>query len=182
MEDSIGDYFQPDFYHFNEDSIHLSKTVLKDFSENQISLKAIDLCCGCGVIGFEVMNKDNFITFDFNDIQKEFLPYIKKNADNFKIEAPTIFIDDVLNLDISSYDIITFNPPYFAKENSRLSSNEKRNTCRFFDNEFIDKLMEKLVLEMKEDATIYMVFPELKSPFQNRGVYSSRIVQSYRRD
>ena len=57
----ISDYLQPDFYHFNRDSIYLSKRaaeLLGSLGEQRVSL--VDGFCGCGVVALEILKVNNF--------------------------------------------------------------------------------------------------------------------------
>ncbi|HAU1291084.1 TPA: SAM-dependent methyltransferase, partial [Legionella pneumophila] len=49
-------YKQPDEYHFSLDSIHLAKFVAKQLKPYRDlgSLRVLDLCAGCGIIGIEL--------------------------------------------------------------------------------------------------------------------------------
>ena len=49
-------YAQPGEYHFSMDSIHLAESVAKHLQsrEDLASLRVLDLCAGCGVIGIEL--------------------------------------------------------------------------------------------------------------------------------
>ena len=47
------DYLQPDFYHFNEDSIQLVRFI-KENIDNSTEHSALEVGAGCGVISCEL--------------------------------------------------------------------------------------------------------------------------------
>lgn len=123
-------YSQPEFYHFSEDSIELAKTLVSGKS-----LKVLDLCCGCGVVGLEFsrINKGKISQLDFLELQLEFSNHLETNIKNFLpqyIESSSYFKNlKEFELD-KKWDVILCNPPYFKKGHGRPSSDPKKQICR----------------------------------------------------
>lgn len=76
-------YQQPDEYHFSLDSIYLARfvaTQLKSHTDLD-SLRILDLCAGCGVIGIELSWHLRAIRqIDFIEIQDIYTDYFYQNV------------------------------------------------------------------------------------------------------
>lgn len=78
-------YKQPDEYHFSLDSIHLAKFVAKQLKPYRDlgSLRVLDLCAGCGVIGIELSwHLQAIRQIDFIEIQDIYTEYFYQNISN----------------------------------------------------------------------------------------------------
>jgi tRNA1Val (adenine37-N6)-methyltransferase len=134
-------YSQPDEYHFSLDSIHLAEFVAEDLRSqpNLSSLRVLDLCAGCGVIGFELSwYVRELRQIDFIEVQEIYTPYFQKNVET--VNRPELHTEwHVMNYDVllekqweSKFDIIISNPPYFQAGHGMLSPSAFKNRCRFY--------------------------------------------------
>lgn len=145
-------YSQPSDYQFSLDSIHLAKVVAQIYKEHPrlSSLRFLDLCCGCGVIGLEIYYFLPQITsFDFVEIQEVYREHFNKNLSLFP-SSPSfpLFIDNYKHFSKSehkgSYDVIVCNPPYFFSSEGILSPSDFKNRCRFYLDASFKELIESL--------------------------------------
>lgn len=139
---TMSEYDQPDFYHFNEDSIKLVKFIISKLSLTE-SIEIVDMYSGCGIVGYELASKTSLIhKITFIEIQKEFIPFIKENN---KVNCDiTIINSDLKDVDFSDYKKSLFiaNPPYYNKKNFRQSPNPNKTICRSMDNEDFTHLVK----------------------------------------
>ncbi|AWN73130.1 methyltransferase [Legionella anisa] len=134
-------YQQPDEYHFSLDSIYLARfvaTQLKSHTDLD-SLRILDLCAGCGVIGIELSWHLRAIRqIDFIEIQDIYTDYFYQNV--AIVNRPELqFRWHLLNYDAlhekkwaSKFDLIISNPPYFQQGHGMLSPSKFKNRCRFY--------------------------------------------------
>ncbi len=160
-------YSQPEEYHFSIDSIEaaweislylknlidedrkVKKTQLSDYLSHQVrNWKALDLCAGCGVIGFEVnYHLPSVRQIDFVEVQKEYRNHFEKNKSMVQNEGQfqffetnyERFLDDQFK---ENYHLIFSNPPYFQPGQGKHSPSEFKNRCRFFIDSSFKKLIE----------------------------------------
>lgn len=139
------DYKQPDFYHFNQDSIDLAKYAATQMkSKNQISV--LDLCAGCGVVGLELSKLLDIRSVYFLELQSEFFLSLKENILNFACEILTTTDQRSLShfKTDQKFDLIVANPPYFLKGGGRTGLNANRQKCRFFEEDSYHVLVSKM--------------------------------------
>lgn len=160
-------YSQPEEYHFSLDSIEMpwevaqhfkeriaqdnleKKSSPSDFLRNKMRRwRALDLCAGCGVIGFELnFHLPQIRTIDFLEVQPLYQSHFETNRVQIQNEGEYHFLNMNYEEICQSedfrhrYDLILCNPPYFQVEQGKLSPSEFKNRCRFF----IDSTFEKLV-------------------------------------
>lgn len=134
-------YKQPDEYHFSLDSIQLAQFVATQlkFHPAPGSLRILDLCAGCGVIGMELSwHLQAIRQIDFVEIQDIYTEYFYQNLAH--INRPELqFRWHLLNYEElhakkweGRFDLIISNPPYFQPGHGVLSPSEFKNRCRFF--------------------------------------------------
>lgn len=134
-------YKQPDEYHFSLDSIHLAEFVAEQLrlQPNLNTLRVMDLCAGCGVIGLELSwYLRDLRHFDFVEVQEIYSGYFQQNLT--LVNRPELNCKwHVINYDTlleksweSTFDLIICNPPYFQPSQGILSPSEFKNRCRFY--------------------------------------------------
>lgn len=125
------DYIQPDFYRFNEDSIHLVKFALK----NSLNPKTLlDLCAGSGVVGIEfALQNKNVNYIEFVELQFEFKRYLEQNVMLLNEVEAKIDIISLGEYESSiQFDLILCNPPYYLINEGKISPNLNRAKARSF--------------------------------------------------
>lgn len=146
-------YKQPDEYRFSLDSIHLAAFVAKQLQShhNLASMRTLDLCAGCGVIGLQMSWFLNELRhLDFVDVQDIYTPYFHQNVAT--VNRPELQCRwHLLNYDAllekkweAKYDLIVSNPPYFQPGHGVLSPSKFKNHCRFF----LDSSFENYILAL----------------------------------
>jgi tRNA1(Val) A37 N6-methylase TrmN6 len=157
-------YSQPDFYHFNSDSIELAAQVSSYLANNTgKSLTALDLCCGCGVVGLEVLiaHEEMFSQFSFCELQNEFQIHLQKNIADLAPKVNTlIHMESFLSLDVEKVDLIVCNPPYFDQNAARLPKSTERLLCRFLDGYSWKDLYQFILDHLSETGVAFLSIPE----------------------
>jgi tRNA1Val (adenine37-N6)-methyltransferase len=155
------DYFQPDFYRFNEDSILLSKEVVESISEAQ---KLLDIGAGCGVIGLEIAQQIPVEKMILLEAQSEFIPYLQKNVELFlpnkNIEIVNSAVSNFLD---SDFDLIVCNPPYYLPGQGRPSKDLRRNIARNFVLDDWEILLNKIKSLLSPKGRAFVIVPSLKT-------------------
>jgi len=141
------EYSQPEAYHFCQDSVLAPRLIAEDLASNAEKLpgrrlRALDVCAGCGVFGFELLHalgpEHPIEAFDFLDVQEAFEPHFRRNVAITKNDAlQTKWISANYSILGSGefegrYDLIIANPPYFMKNESSMSPSDLNNRARFF--------------------------------------------------
>ncbi len=173
------DYKSPEFYHFSEDSIILSKIVITEIKnnfKNRRMIRLLDLCSGCGVIGIEIMrafeNGPHNISCDFVEIQKEYEPFYQENVHAFlKKREDTKFIVESFEsfkAEGDKYDLIVSNPPYYGVNSGRKSNSLNRNICKFFLNGTESSLLHCMSVNIKRDGKFFFLSINNLEYFQNK--------------
>lgn len=78
-------YSQPEEYHFSVDSIEMAWKISNYLSSNHSNAdfanwKCLDLCSGCGVIGFEInFHVPQLKNWDFVEVQEVYRPHFEAN-------------------------------------------------------------------------------------------------------
>lgn len=153
------------------------------------NLRALDVCAGCGVMGFELLEAlktklfqtKRFARFDFLELQPDFATHFEANR---KITATSNahFIADsycVLQTDTYSqmYDLIIANPPYFQKGEGTLSANDINNRARFFLDDNANILLKGIRNALKVGARAYVLMKSGKK--HGRDAFTSARVELF---
>ncbi|KTC93298.1 methyltransferase [Legionella cincinnatiensis] len=164
-------YKQPDEYHFSLDSIHLARFVaiqLKSHTDLG-SLRVLDLCAGCGVIGMELSwHLQALRQIDFIEIQDIYTEYFYQNLAN--INRPELqFRWHLLNYDElhakkweGKFDLIISNPPYFQLGHGMLSPSQFKNRCRFYLDSSFHNYIRALENSLANNGRAYFLLRPLK--------------------
>ena len=164
------DYFQPEEYRFSLDSVFLAQKVadLIKTESNLDQWRTLDLCAGCGIIGFELsLHSAKLSQFDFLEVQNLYLSFFEKNRQ--MIHPNRIHDFQFLNLNYqdllqtkyeNTYDLIVSNPPYFFKGEGLLSPNDFKNRCRFFLDSDFKTSIEATLFTLKPKAKAYLLVRE----------------------
>lgn len=188
-------YSQPDEYHFSLDSIHLAEFVVTQLKSDTdlSSLRILDLCAGCGVIGIELSWYLRSIQhIDFIEVQDIYTEYFYQNL--AKVNRPELkFRWYVLNYDRlhgqyweGKYDLIISNPPYFQRGHGMLSPSEFKNRCRFYLDSSFESYIRALVNSLAIHGKAYFLlrplkhhgldlFSEIEKLLQNSSVTAEKI-------
>ncbi len=157
----IAHFSQPDFYRFSDDSVVLAKFIADEVSLSTGN-RILDLCCGCGVVGLEVLARTSTpLHLDSLEIQSEFREYFDANCKklNSSHGHDIHFIVSDYN-DYSSpvpYNLILCNPPYFNSESNRPSPDEKRNRCRIFNSTERENLLKCIERLLGTESSCYIL-------------------------
>jgi len=152
-------YAQPDFYHYSLDSTQFAELVAARVSQHNdlSSINALDLCAGCGVIGFELSwHLPSLRKIDFLEIQSTYAPYFQRNTrivnrEELQLKWLELNYDTLLTDSWKNkYHLIVSNPPYFHPEHGMLSPSHEKNRCRFF----IDSNFENYILAIANSLAV----------------------------
>lgn len=157
------DYFQPEFYHFDEDSIFLAKFIFENvrkeyFKENS---RFLEVGSGCGVISFELsqlVEENDSLQFDLIEKQIEFEEFSKKNRVEFggKNSQFNFHWEDFLKMEFFlNYPCVYSNPPFFYLEDSRPSHNSQRDICRRIPKKMMDMWLFKMVEVLEPRGNLF---------------------------
>lgn len=174
-------YSQPHEYHFSVDSIEMpwkvSKYLLSNVYQKPLGdWKCLDLCSGCGVIGFELnFHIDQLHTWDFVEIQEIYQSHFERNRQMVLERKQSLRSEgqfQFLNLNYEQipektefqqkYQLIVCNPPYFLPQQGKLSSSEFKNRCRFFLDSSFDMLIESLFQSLAMDGEAFLLLRDLE--------------------
>ncbi len=181
-------YSQPEEYRFSLDSVempwevavHLRERIQEDnqqkksspseYLRNQMRFwKTLDLCAGCGVIGFELnFHLPQIRQIDFVEVQPVYLSHFEANLGKVQHEGEFRFLnqnyDELLgNPEFQEkYQLILCNPPYFKIEQGKLSPSEFKNRCRFFIDSTFEKLIQSIDHCLAPEGEAYLLLRDLE--------------------
>jgi len=165
------EYSQPSAYRFSLDSVYLAKKVAKLYRTKNIEwdkLKVLDLCSGCGVIGFEFLFfSPECRALDFIEVQASYLPHFKANQKGILPLLQKKSLESEFHLmnflqfskkhPDKRYGLILCNPPYFFQGEGILSPSEFKNRCRFFLDASFQELIQFIVNHLDENGEAYIL-------------------------
>lgn len=164
-------YKQPDEYHFSLDSIYLARFVATHLESHTDlgSLRVLDLCAGCGVIGIELSwHLQALRQIDFIEVQDIYTDCFYQNVDN--VNRPEMqFRWHLFNYDVlhekkweGRFDLIVSNPPYFQPGHGMLSPSEFKNRCRFYIDSSFEHYIRALEHSLAVNGQAFFLLRSLK--------------------
>jgi tRNA1(Val) A37 N6-methylase TrmN6 len=190
-------YSQPDEYHYSLDSIEFAEWVAGQIKSEKDpeTFRVLDLCAGCGVIGFELSwHLKGLRNIHFMEIQDIYTNHFHNNVS--KINRPELKFHwhrknyEVLQQEVwkDKFDLIVSNPPYFQPEQGMLSSSDIKNRCRFFIDSTYHQYILSLANTLAAEGTAYFLqrpldhhgsdlFAEAQNSLKNSGVIITKVAQ-----
>ena len=153
----MNDYLQPDFYHFNEDSLKLVNWI---FSCSPTASSLLDLGAGSGVVGIELANRLNLTDLTFLEVQADFLPSLQRNVQNqLKQPGHVQLIHSSFGewIPVRFYDLIVCNPPYYLPGHGVANKDLRRRIARSFVIDDWSVLVNKIGHTLSKRGKAYMV-------------------------
>jgi tRNA1Val (adenine37-N6)-methyltransferase len=163
-------YSQPDDYRFSLDSVLMPEAVAKfiRYKKKLEDFKVLDLCAGCGVVGFELFwHERRLRNLDLLEVQEIYRAHFDKNLEI--VERPEVNFQ-FFNLNYEAvlkkpewsqkYDLIVCNPPYFKTGQGKLSPSDFKNRCRFFIDGSLENLFAAVVQMLKPQGEAYVLARE----------------------
>lgn len=153
-------YSQPADYHFCWDSIIFPRFIAERVRVSE-QTKVLDLCAGCGVIGFELNHYLPALRhIDFVEIQESFKPHFEENCriTNRSYSFLQMNYSQLLTPEFKSrYDLIVCNPPYFHASDGKLSPSEIKTRARFFVDSDFETLIKAITHSLKPNGEAYVL-------------------------
>ena len=164
-------YSQPDNYHFCLESVEMPLRIAEriGFAEDLSNKRAVDICAGCGIIGFDFhYHCPSIGGIDFVELQNEYREHFEKNRhtvggseDRFRflnMNYEALLAKESEGL----YDIVLCNPPFFRSDHGLLSPFPFKNRCRFFMDSSFEKLIEVIVHVLKPGGDAFLQVRNLR--------------------
>ena len=164
-------YAQPDTYHFSLDSIQLAEFVAEQLQprKDQESLRVLDLCAGCGVIGMELSwYLRSLRQIDFVEVQDVYTVHFHENVaivnrPELQLRWHLLNYDGLLEKEWgNTFDLIVSNPPYFQPGQGMLSPSAFKNRCRFFLDSSFANFILAMVNALAEGGLAYFLLRPLE--------------------
>ncbi|NBW83164.1 SAM-dependent methyltransferase [bacterium] len=167
-------YSQPEEYRYSLDSIEFIWRLSKHLhaTNNKRDLRVLDLCAGCGVLGFELNHwtGESIKSIDFVEVQQEFKRHFQENliiTGNEKRE----FVLHLCNFKLlpqltefkKKFDLIVCNPPYFRPETGSLSQSGFRNRCHFLVEADFESLCDAILTSLAPNGEAYVLLRDLRA-------------------
>jgi tRNA1Val (adenine37-N6)-methyltransferase len=178
------DYSQPIFFKFGNDSLYLSQQFLsleKDAClKKRDEIHMLDLCCGSGVIGLEILSSlDNFNLLAV-DILKEYEEHFHINVKMLNLEKsnPKFLVNSCKEMQqveyFNRYDYIVSNPPYYDPSKGRMPTDEHKKIAKFFVKDGFSEFLRTVHYCLRDDG----IFWFLRTSKDNNDVVNQRLLCS----
>jgi tRNA1Val (adenine37-N6)-methyltransferase len=172
-------YDQPEEYHFSHDSVFLARSVYEKIVELELPYqKILDLCAGCGIIGFDLAwhllanRKNEPMIIEFLEIQQIYHGCFLNNLKRFNEFHVNSISNRFLQLNYDElstkneysekYNLIISNPPYFRKGMGILSDSDFKNRCRFFLDSDFKNLIVAINFALAKGGSAFVLLKSLK--------------------
>ncbi|MDR3477664.1 MAG: methyltransferase [Gammaproteobacteria bacterium] len=164
-------YAQPDAYRFSLDSIHFAEFLAAHLQARPDlqSLRTLDLCAGCGVIGIELSwYLRDLKKIDFVEVQEIYTSYFYQNVatvnrPELQLRWHQLNYDALLQIEwANQFHLIVSNPPYFQPNQGMLSPSEFKNRCRFYLDSTFANFILAMVNALAEGGEAYFLLRSLK--------------------
>lgn len=158
FENGVKIYQDENLYKFTSDAIKLAKFCKIKHSDN-----VLDLCAGCGVVGFYAYSVNPFNKIYFNDIQSSMCELISKNimVNNMQDKA-IVLCKDLNELSLKDFDkpldVVLCNPPYF-KLNGKLKEDKTKAICRHEITTNLKQIVSKVATLIKTKGKFCLIVP-----------------------
>lgn len=186
FENGITIYQDQNLYKFTADAIKLAK-----FCKIKRTDNVLDMCAGCGVVGFYAYSLNECNKLYFNDIQKPMCNLIRKNIKLNNLENKCEVIQkDLKDLTLADFekhlDVILCNPPYF-KVNGKIKENISVAMCRHELTTNLEEVICKASKLISSKGKLYIIIPadrfcECVILFNKYGFEAKRVEISYFKD
>lgn len=132
-------------------------------------IRVMDLCSGCGVVGFELSwHLRELRKMDFVEVQEVYQSHFMENVKTVD-RAEMEFRFHLLNYEQlrtpawrEQVDLVVCNPPYFRVGQGKLSPSEFKNRCRFYIDSDFQNLVDSLLWVLKPRASAYVLLRPLQ--------------------
>lgn len=125
--------------------------------------RVMDVCSGCGVIGFDLsFHEPRIQQIDFVEVQEIYLEHFKTNRElvggSGRFEMHLKNYSEISGPAWESqFDLVVCNPPYFRLGQGKLSPSEFKNRCRFFIDSDFKTLLRAVYLSLKSGGEAYLL-------------------------
>jgi tRNA1(Val) A37 N6-methylase TrmN6 len=181
-------YKQPDEYHFSLDSIYFAEYIAKQLEHRPHlqDVHLLDLCAGCGVIGFELSwFLQSLKKIDFIEIQDTYTSYFYENVaiinrPELELRWHLINYSQLLHPAWQNkYDLIVSNPPYFQAGHGLLSPSTFKNRCRFFLDSSFEIFLYGMVNALVSGGEAYFLQRSLQQHGNDLFFYTQTLLKDF---